>query len=162
MHFNDDSRNTMEIDSDIRPRFYSQFSDICTKISLNLPKASAWRWDDSFKTALVAFEKTDADLVLFPLIKEFDQQWDFSSLQDATGPFFEYFQSAFGMIPGQRVFTTQCEGSATLFAVWWPWGDDINISLRVGLFTETDLGSDPVPKQILLSRWLNLSPQLPK
>ena len=156
MHTSDESRSPMETNSDTRPQTYSQFADICIKISLNLPEASAWRWDDSFKTALVAFEKTDGDLVLFPLIREFDHQWDIFSLPDASGPFFEYFQSAFGVIPGQRIFTSECEGDATLFAVWWPWGDDIHISLRVGLFTRSAAGSDHEQSKILLSSWLNL------
>ncbi len=139
----------------MQPQRFPKFADICAKISMNLPEESAWHWDEPFGTALVAFEKSDADLVLFPLIKEFDRHWDFSSLPGASGPFFDYFQSAFGVIPGQRIFTTGNSAGWTLFAVWWPWGDDITVSLRVGLFPA--VGSDTNRKQIKcnLSCWFH-------
>jgi hypothetical protein len=141
---------------DLQSDSYPEFADICTKISLNLPEASTWRWDETFQTALVAFEKSDGDLVLFPLIKEFDRHWDFTSLQQGTGPFFEFFQSAFGVIPGQRIFTTDDSAGRTLFAVWWPWGDDVNISLRVGLFVAADQDTARERIKNLLSGWFHL------
>lgn len=140
----------------MRPRNISKFAGICAKISLNLPQASAWRWDKAFGTALAAFEKTDSDLIIFPLIKEFDHRWDFSSLQGTTGPFFEYFHATFGMIPGQLIFTTADQNGWTLFAVWWPWGDDAHISLRIGLYTEDDRDANGNQIREHLRSWLNM------
>ena len=143
----------------MQPDSSQRFADICAKISLNLPQNATWQWDDTFGTAWVAFEKTDVDLVLFPMIKEFDHQWDFSSLQGTSGPFFEYFHSSFGVIPGQRIFTTDDGAGWTLFAVWWPWGDDITISLRIGLFQAS--GQDSARERIKaeLSSWFHLTSQ---
>ena len=141
---------------DLQSEHYPKFTDICANISLNLPEDSKWRWDDTFQTALVAFEKSDGDLVLFPLIKEFDHHWDFTSLGQASGLFFDFFQTAFGVIPGQRVFTSEDSAGRTLFAIWWPWGDDVNISLRVGLFVAADHDAARELIKNLLSGWFHL------
>ena len=33
----------------------------------------------------------------------------------------------------QRVYTMKTNGRLVPYALWWPWGDEITVSLRVGL-----------------------------
>ncbi len=131
-----------------------KFSDICTRISLNLPSRCAWCWDEVFGTALVVFDCGDMDLVYFPMTQEFEAQWDMASIDRAPRHFQGYVNKVFGIIPGQKVFTVTCDH--TLFAVWWPWGDGAKISLRVGLLTPAGEPIDQRLNKERLTDWFHL------
>lgn len=135
---------------------FEKFQEICRRISLNIPQKNQWRWDDKFGTALVTFEKIDMELIYFPISLEFSHQWDFISIDQADGPFFAHFVDRFGLVPGQKIFTTENGAGIVLFATWWPWGDDTHFSLRVGLFAQD--ANDLTPKEIRaqLTDWFNL------
>ena len=129
---------------------------ICERISLNIPDEDKWRWDDHFKTALVTFEKKDMELIFFPIMQEFAKQWDFVSIDQAEGAFFKYFNDRFGLVPGQKIFTTEDDTGVILFATWWPWGDDLRFSLRVGLYANGQKGLDDKHIKFCLTKWFNL------
>ena len=96
-----------------------------------------------FNTALVVFDKCDMDVIYIPITQEFDNQWDFATIERSPSSFYTYFNRVFGVVPGQKVFTSTNASGTILFAVWWPWGDGNKISLRVGLYdTDRDTGRD--------------------
>lgn len=135
-----------------------KFDDICTRISLNIPPEYPWRWDDTFNTALVAFDRCDMDIIYFPITREFDRQWDIATIDKVPRHFYSYFNNAFGIIPGQEIFTAEDGSGLILFAVCWPWGDGKNVSLRVGLFSSADhhlqLNQDQI--KTYLTEWFQL------
>jgi hypothetical protein len=137
-------------------KIQKKFSDICVKISLNVPPHCSWCWDEVFGTALVVFDRSDMDLVYIPMTLEFDAQWDMASIDKAPPHFSNYFNRVFGIMPGQKIFTTADSSGLILFAVWWPWGDGAKISLRVGLFSPAE--DRVVRHQIkaLLTDWFHL------
>jgi len=114
---------------------FDNFKTICERICFNIPADDKWRWDDQFETALVTFEKKDMELIYFPILPDFAQQWDFVSIDQANGPFFTYFNDQFGLVPGQKIFTAEDDSGVILFAAWWPWSDGLQFSLRIGLYT---------------------------
>ena len=133
------------------------FETICKRISLNIPNEDKWRWDGRFNTALVTFEKKDMELIYFPIMQEFTKQWDFVSIDHAEGSFFEFFNDQFGLVPGQQIFTSEDDSGIILFATWWPWGDDLRFSLRVGLYANGQKGLNDHEIKAYLTEWLGIN-----
>lgn len=130
----------------------------CRRISLNLPDHCAWQWDLAFNLALAVIEKKDQIMVELPLTLEFSQQWDFTTIAEADAPIRDFFQAGFGIVPGQKVFVMQPVDGIVLYAVWWPWGDDERISLRLGLVASSWKKLQSGKAKKLLCRWLDLNP----
>lgn len=133
-----------------------KFATICMRISLNLPPSCQWHWDDRFNLALVVFEREDYELVYMPILLEFEHRWDCFSLSGASEVIKEHTNGAFGLIPGQEIFTAAGteNHSAHLFATLWPWGDDKRYSLRVGLIAP---GLNREEIKIRLTDWLKIN-----
>ena len=129
---------------------------ICQRISLNIPENSLWRWDKEFNLALAVIDCQDEIMVELPLTLEFSQKWDFTTINDADAPVRDYFQSGFGIVPGQKVFTMEPVNGVVLYAAWWPGGDDERISLRLGLVSVSDNKLENAEVKSLLCRWLKL------
>ena len=143
------------------PETNRKYQTICENICLNLPEQSLWQWDPKFKTSIIVFNKFDQDLVFFPITQEFDHRWDFSSIDRSGNAFYEFFINRFGIIPGQVIFTSDRHNGWILFAVWWPWGNNEKISLRVGLFADDDkaaVGDEQI--RAWLTKWFKLESAL--
>ena len=129
---------------------------VCQRISLNIPEQCPWRWDKEFNLALTVIDRQDEIMIELPLTLEFAHKWDFATINDAEAPICEFFQSGFGVVPGQKVFTTDPVDGIVLFAAWWPWGDDERISLRLGLLSLSEKQLDAAEVKKLICGWLNL------
>jgi len=95
-------------------------------------------------------------MIELPLTLEFSNKWDFATINDAEAPIRDFFQAGFGVVPGQKVFTTDPVNGVVLFAAWWPWGDDERISLRLGLVSLSDQKLENAEVKDLICSWLNL------
>lgn len=109
------------------------FRKICRKICINIPDNYVWNWDAKRQMAVVVLEESDAELVFFPLFKEFSHHWNFSSTNASKESITEYINSEYGVLPGQVFFTSNPLHNLVLFVAWWPWGNEGNVSMRVGL-----------------------------
>jgi hypothetical protein len=65
--------------SDLKP-----FSKICAKICLNIPDTYHWKWDQKRRMAVIVLDEEDAEMVFYPLFKEFRNHWNFSSIDEAA------------------------------------------------------------------------------
>ena len=130
--------------------------NICQRISLNIPENSPWRWDKEFNLALAVIDRKDEIMVELPLTLEFSHKWDFTTIDDADASVRDYFQSGFGIVPGQKVFTMDPVNGVVLYTAWWPWGDDARISLRLGLVSVSDNKLDNADIKRLICGWLKL------
>jgi hypothetical protein len=135
----------------------SNLEAVCKRISLNIPETSPWRWDKEFNLALAVIDRQNEIMVELPLTLEFAHKWDFTTIDDADTPIREFFQAGVGIVPGQKVFTTEPVSGVVLYAAWWPWGDDERISLRLGLVAISGEKLNRLEVKNLLSNWLNLS-----
>lgn len=133
-----------------------ELKTICHRISLNIPDSCPWRWDKEFNLALTVIDRQDEIMIELPLTLEFANKWDFTSIDEADPVIRGIFQAGFGIVPGQKVFTTQPVNGVLLYAAWWPWGDDERISLRVGLASVTGEVIDRAEVKNLICDWLNL------
>ena len=135
-----------------------KFETICNRIGLNIPAGTRWAWDDKFNHALVVFDKEDLELILLPITLEFEETWDFNTIDDSSRLVNEFIQSGFGLMPGQNFFVAADDKTSglMLYATCWPWGDGDNFSLRVGLFSETPNFPTSQQAKGLLTAWFNI------
>jgi hypothetical protein len=137
--------------SDLEP-----FKKICSKICLNIPPSYSWTWDQNRKMAAVILKEEDAEMVFYPLFKEFRNHWNFTSINEAAKAVNEYIHAEYGLMPGQVFFTSHMVSRLVLGVAWWPWGNNEKVSMRVGLIPiKTKLADDFCYQ--CLSRWLNIA-----
>ena len=129
---------------------------VCRRISLNIPENCPWRWDKELNLALAVIDKQDEIMVELPLTLEFTHQWDFTTIHDADAVIRNFFQAGIGIVPGQKVFSMDPVNGLVLYAVWWPWGDDARISLRLGLVAVDGRKLSDSEVKSLICSWLKL------
>lgn len=92
-----------------------------------------WSWDYRFNCVASSFHvdlTRDCEKALLSVLPEiFDQR----SMERAPEHIVEMVEAVGGVRPDQRIYTLRSGGRLTPYAMWWPWGDEITISLRVGL-----------------------------
>ncbi|MGD9330261.1 MAG: hypothetical protein PVJ53_03060 [Desulfobacterales bacterium] len=135
-----------------------KFQSICTLIGKNIPTTNQWAWDDKFNHALVVFNKENLELILLPITLEFDQAWDFTTLDKSSPLVSAFIQTGFGLMPGQNLYTATDDHTSglVLYATCWPWGDGDNFSLRVGLFSEDPNFPQPQLVKEYLTDWFQI------
>lgn len=133
-----------------------KFKEISQRVSLNIPDKTPWRWDREFNLALTVIERQDDVVIELPLTQEFPYKWDFSTIDDADQAVRDFFEAGFGLIPGQKLFTTDPIDGKVLYVAWWPWGDDARISLRMGLITISGPKMDNAEVKQLVCDWLSI------
>jgi hypothetical protein len=140
------------------PLNLEKFETICNRIGLNIPAGNRWAWDAKYNHALVVFDKEDLELILLPIALEFEQTWDFNTIDGSSRLVNDFVQSGFGLMPGQNLFVAGDEKASglMLYATCWPWGDGDNYSLRVGLFSKTPDYPNPQLAKGLLTDWFNI------
>lgn len=135
------------------------FQEICRKICLNIPSCRGWQWDSKRNMAVVVLCGEEADLVFFPLFKEFRHHWNFTTAPPETVDVTEWVNDRFGLMPGQAVFTSHPLYNLVLCVAWWPWGEDQKVSMRVGLIPVHNAKLRDGLAYECLRRWLKI--QLP-
>lgn len=138
-----------------------KFKTICNRIGLNIPTSNHWAWDDNYNHALVVFDKEDLELILLPITLEFEQTWDFTTIDDSSRLVNSFIRSGFGLMPGQNLFIAADDNAAglLLYATCWPWGNGNKFSLRVGFFSEDPVFPNPQVTKDLLTDWFNIQEQ---
>lgn len=134
------------------------FREICRKICLNIPPACHWQWDAKRNMAVMVLEGEDAELVFFPLFKEFRHHWNFTSSPPDNESVCQWVNGQFGLMPGQVLFTSYPLCSLVLCVAWWPWGEDQKVSMRVGLLPAYRAKLREGVAFQCLSRWLSITP----
>ena len=92
-----------------------------------------WSWDgrlscvsSSFAVELEPKARAAAGLAL-------SQEWGPSTLHRAPQPLREHCERVGGLRAGQLIFMSPAIGSAFTYGLWWPWGDGMTTSMRIGL-----------------------------
>jgi hypothetical protein len=129
------------------------FSKICHRICLNIPDTYEWTWDNQRNMAAIILDEEDAEMVFYPLFKEFRDHWNFSSIDKAMEAVNAYVHAEFGLMPGQAFFTSHVVANLVLGVAWWPWGNEDKVSMRVGLIPVKVKLCETFTRQCL-SRWL--------
>lgn len=133
------------------------FQEICRKICINIPDVYTWEWDEKRNMAVNVLEGEDAELVFFPLFKEFSHHWNFSSAPPENDSIIEWVNTKVGIMPGQVLFTSHPLHNLVLCVAWWPWGEDHKVSMRVGLIPMNKVRLRNGVAFEFLRRWLNIT-----
>ena len=147
----------MGVKMHIRLDELAAFKEICRKICLNIPPFYCWRWDTQRKMAVLVLDSEDAELVFYPLFKEFSYHWNFSSPAERALPITEQVTSTYGLLPGQVFFASNILHNLVLCAAWWPWGNEGKCSMRVGLIPVNRVRVKDDLSFQCLKRWLPIA-----
>jgi hypothetical protein len=60
-------------------------------------------------------------------------EWTPSSMGRAPHPIRDIATRTGELRSGQLILVSQSEGPAFAYGLWWPWGDEITTSIRIGL-----------------------------
>jgi hypothetical protein len=95
--------------------------------------ARGWSWDgrqscvaSSFGAELEAQARIAARVAL-------PREWTSSTIDRAPPPLRELAERTGGLREGQALLASAAVGTAFAYALWWPWGDGMTVSARVGL-----------------------------
>ena len=94
-----------------------------------------WSWDGRFNCVASAFSSDMMDEANGALASAFPHRWNHKTLGTAPPLIQQIAERTGGVRADQWIFSTNASGGAVVFALWWPWGDDTTITLRVGLPT---------------------------
>jgi hypothetical protein len=133
------------------------FQEICRKICINIPGHYDWQWDEKRNMAAVVLQGEDAEMVFYPLFKEFSHHWNFSSAPPGTDGIQQYVNNQFGLMPGQVVFTSYPLHNLVLCVAWWPWGEDQKVSMRIGLIPVNNVRLRNGTTYECLRRWVKIN-----
>jgi hypothetical protein len=95
--------------------------------------ARGWSWDgrlscvaSSISAEIEAKARTVAAVAL-------PTEWTSVTIQRAPPNLQEIAERTGGLRAGQLILTSAAAGGAFAYGLWWPWGDGITISVRIGL-----------------------------
>ncbi len=60
-------------------------------------------------------------------------EWTLTTIPQASPAIRELAERTGGLRAGQSIFASAASGSTYLYGLWWPWGDGITTSGRIGL-----------------------------
>lgn len=106
----------------------TQLTDFRTK----WPKRG-WSWDARFSCVASAFSAELVEEANAALAVTFPGRWNHRTLGTAPPLVQQIAERTGGVRADQWIFSTAPSGGAIIYGLWWPWGDDTTITLRVGL-----------------------------
>jgi len=94
---------------------------------------SGWSWDQRFKCATSSVP-TDAALGVRSLLGAVvPSEWTAQTFATAPDEVRGLAQRCGDLRPGQILFTGPPVAGMLVFAMWWPWGDGSQVSVRIGV-----------------------------
>jgi hypothetical protein len=101
-------------------------------LRMDWPKRG-WSWDTRLSCASSSFSVDLEQAAHNAARKSLASEWTSASVAQAPTHVRDAAQKAGGLRSGQLIFATALVGRYFAYGLWWPWGDSMTISLRVGL-----------------------------
>jgi hypothetical protein len=92
-----------------------------------------WSWDTRFNCVASAFSVDLVEEANTALAVAFPHRWSHRTIASAPPLVQQIAERTGGVRADQWIFATNPNAGALLYALWWPWGDDTTITLRIGL-----------------------------
>lgn len=102
------------------------------EIRTDWPKRG-WSWDSRFSCVASSFGNDLADEAYAAVSRLLTREWTAKSIVNAPPVLRQLADDTGGIRADQLILTTDPGGRLVAYGLWWPWGDDLTISLRVGL-----------------------------
>jgi hypothetical protein len=106
---------------------------------------AGWGWDPRFKCVASSFGKELAPRVREALSGVELKEWSSATIASAPNDVRALCDRHGGVRTGQFFFSGDAVVGMRIFALWWPWGDDATVSLRVGI-ANSDRPSELFPQ----------------
>jgi hypothetical protein len=97
-----------------------------------------WSWDARLSCVASSFDGDAAEQARAAALRALPMVWTERTLPDAPAVIREIGDRSGGVRAGQLIFAGDTEMSAVPYGLWWPWGNEATISLRVGLDASRD------------------------
>jgi hypothetical protein len=92
-----------------------------------------WSWDNRFNCLASSFNvELDADARAV-VLRFLPHEYNSKSISNAPPQVREVAESTGGVRVDQRLYSSELGGRLFAFGLWWPWGDETTISMRIGL-----------------------------
>jgi len=92
-----------------------------------------WSWDGRLSCVSSSFSVELADEARAAAKRALPNEWTTQDISSAPADISEIAEMSGGVRADQVVLSTEPTAHVIAFGLWWPWGDDLTISLRVGL-----------------------------
>jgi len=92
-----------------------------------------WSWDGRLSCVSSSFSVELMDEARTAAQRALPNEWSAQSIGTAPDIVREVADTSGGVRAEQLVLATDPAARVLAFGLWWPWGDDVTISLRVGL-----------------------------
>lgn len=101
-----------------------------------------WSWDTRFGCVSSSFGTDHETKARAAATEALPTVWTSTTLAKAAPQLREVAERSGGLRSGQLLMSGPPFGRIVPFGLWWPWGDGLSISLRVGL-SGIDSNDDP-------------------
>lgn len=95
--------------------------------------ARGWSWDGRLACVSSSFGADLEAKARAAAAEALPTVWTSTTLVKGTPQLRDVAEKSGGLRSGQLLMTGRTFGSILPFGLWWPWGDGLTISLRVGL-----------------------------
>jgi hypothetical protein len=101
-----------------------------------------WSWDSRMTCITSTFTTEFETKARAAIAEAMPNEWMSNAVAKAPAFLREYVDRYGGLRPGQVLFSSGAlGGSLVAFGLWWPWGDQNTVSVRVG-FADVDPGRE--------------------
>ena len=134
----------------------SDIENVCKELLSASQGVLSWKWDSQFETVLAEFSVDNKNRVRAILECYLSIAWDKKKVRKAPDIVRTTVKHFGGLRSGQLFFTSDPNQDIIIFGVWWPWGDEKNISIRVAPFDKRLSDSEMVEFIKLFKGWFGL------
>lgn len=106
--------------------------------------APPWTWDARFLTVASSFTSELEPAVRASAVLAFPRGWTTKSLDTAPAEFRALAERTGGLRAGQRLLGGDPVACPGLFGLWWPWGGNAKVTLRIGIL-DVAAEAEPLP-----------------
>jgi hypothetical protein len=92
-----------------------------------------WSWDGRLQCVSSSFSTELEPKARAASATALPSEFTSTTLSRASAPFRELAERTGGLRPGQMLLVSAPVGQAFAYGLWWPWGDGMTTSLRIGL-----------------------------
>lgn len=139
----------------LRLNSMEKFKEICDALKEAVPGEYPWEWDGRFDMPLVCIKEEAAVTIAKKLEALFEATYD-QRLKDGPKEIKKLAKALMGIKKGQLLFSTPIEDEY-LFGAWWPWGDNSQVSFRVGLYSLNKGISEEAEDLETFRRWFGFA-----
>jgi hypothetical protein len=95
--------------------------------------ARGWSWDARLPCVTSSFSVEFEEKARSAVAIVLASLWTSTTLQQAPAPVRDLAQQTGGLRAGQLIFASAGVAAGFAYGLWWPWGDGMTTSMRIGL-----------------------------